>query len=401
MSKRPNGATHETTHLSTGCTLLDLVVGGGKGMGFPAGRIVNVVGDKSSGKTFVCTEMIAANHHKFGKRLKFNYDDSETGFTFDTEGLYGVEILPEGTLLSQTVEEMDANVGTFLHKLRDSQLGIYVVDSLDGLSDSEKETMSEERRKLNEAGKEITDKGTYGMGTAKFLSQHFFKTKAGPLAEKNSLLVIISQVRENIGAGIYGKKHVRSGGKALDFYCHTVLWLANVCKIMKGDRQIGVVVEAKTEKSKTPRPFRKCRFSIYFDYGVDDIGSNLDYLFDLRGEDGKLKKVAEGICWSGEPITLESLKRVLEEQGLTNAAKLQKKEETGKSALSVDWVAEWLRANHSDIFTKNFGIPVTRAELISQMEESPKLREELQARVIAKWEKEESDVATNRKGKYE
>ena len=114
------------------------------------------------------------------------------------------------------------------------------------------------------AGKEIKDKGTYGMATPKFLSSEFFKTQTGKFADKNASLIIVSQVRENLNAGMFGKKHKRSGGKALDFYAHTVLWLTTWIKIKKKDvdgneRQIGVIVEAKTEKSKTPRPYRTCK----------------------------------------------------------------------------------------------------------------------------------------------
>lgn len=388
------------TYLSTGCTLLDLVVGGGKGLGFPAGKIVNIVGDKSSGKTFLAAEMVAKNVHTHGERFLWNYDDSETGFTFDTQGLYGVDLMHPETLLSSTVEELDGNVGIFVDRLKRSQLGIYVLDSLDGLSDTEKEEMSERRQKLVEQGKALEEKGSYGMGSAKFLSQHFFKTKTAKLSDSNALLVVISQVRENIGAGLYGKRHVRSGGKALDFYCHTVLWLANVSRIMKNDRQIGVVIEAKTEKSKTARPFRSCHFVVYFDYGVDNIGSNLDYLFDLRGKDGKLTKAAQKIAWGGSP-SVEELKELLKREGLEEQAKEQKRKDTGNTRFSAEWVREWLEKGHRELYQKAIPSELSRSELIALIEESKGMSQELERRVIEKWEAEEAAIASDRRRKYE
>ena len=400
---------HAPEYFSTGCTLLDLVLGGGMGMGFPAGVVLNLVGDKSSGKTFLANEIIAANHHRLNtaKKTRFvwHYDDSESGYTFNTRKLYGVEVRPADREMadSKTVEEMDTNAGVFLNTIKPEQVGMYVVDSLDGLSDDEKEERAEARVTAAEKGKELEQGDTYGTAAAKFLSQEFFRTKTSQFRERNASLIIVSQVRENLDKKAFGKKYKRAGGKAMDFYAHSCLWLTTIAKITKGDRVVGVLVEAKAEKSKTPRPFRSCQFTLYFDYGIDNIGTNLDFLFALRGDDGKLLKAAEAVCWDGkEPKNLETLRRWLDRESLAELARAEKKAETGKANLSVDWILEWAarEPERAAKLTEHFGTTESRDDLIRRIESDPKMRKALEARVVAKWEEAEAAVATNRPSKY-
>ena len=398
-------------YVRTGCTLLDCMAGGGVGLGFPFGKILNFVGDKSSGKTFISNEIIAANYHKFKKDLKFNYDDAETGYTFDTSKMYGVNIMHEDTLFSNTVEELDVNLYNFLKKIRtEKQKGIYVVDSLDGLANADTLAREEERakemKKCQDKGEEYSgDKGTYGMQSQKFLSQEFFRTKAAKLDNRNILLIFISQIRDKIDARAFQKKWTRAGGKALDFYAHSVVVLANVSKIKKDNKIIGLVVKAKTDKSKTPRPYRECEFSLYFDYGIDDIGSSLDYLFDLRGEDGKLKKASEEIRFDGnEEMTLKNLKEFFEKKEMLDVVREFAVEKTGSKKLTTDLLKEFAELNVKDDkdFKELFGTgeTFTRDELIEKAEKDPKFKREIEIMTIAKWEEAESKVATNRKGKY-
>ena len=72
----------------TGCKLFDMVIGGNKGVyGSPSGRFINVVGDRSAGKTFISNEFIAWAYHNLGKNFKWVYDDCESGYSFDTQSL--------------------------------------------------------------------------------------------------------------------------------------------------------------------------------------------------------------------------------------------------------------------------------------------------------------------------
>ena len=335
----------EDIWISTGCDLMDLAVGGGRGYGYPAGKIINIVGDKSSGKSFLATELVASAYHQYGDKLKFVYDDCESGFTFDTLNLYGFEILPvkeEDRFKSKTVQELYSNVRTFLDKIKSDEFGIYVVDSLDGLSSDEIEELANKRYNAFKKGKDF-DKGSYRMESAKFLSQEFFKTLADDIQEKNVLLVFISQIRYNIDFFSF-EKYSRNGGKALDFYAYAVIWLATMGKLKVKNTPVGVIVKAKITKLKAPRPFRECTFSLLFDYGLDNIGSSLDFLYDLRGERGELLKSAQSIKWDDND-------------------------------------------------------PYDRKSLISYIEDN-NLQPELRKRVIRKWEEFEDSIKSNRRGKY-
>jgi len=383
----------EKKYFSTGSDLLDLVVGGGMGMGFPAGNIINIVGDKSSGKSFLACEIIAKARHVYGKKFKWVYDDAESGFTFDTERLYGFDILNTDRK-SRTVEELYCNYREFLDGIKEDEVGIYVVDSLDGLSSREIQEIGDQRYRAFKQGKDY-EKGSYQMGSAKFLSQEFFRTLTEPTYRKNVLLIIISQTREAINSMF--KKQKRAGGKALDFYAHTCLWLSNLTTIKKENIPVGVVLKAKTDKSKTPRPYRSCLFTILFDYGVDNIGSNIDFLYDLRGETGQLSKAKESeIVWGGKCPNLKNLKEFLEKEGMLDNYK-----KNVRKVLKKSEIIEWINEN-PDLkvkYEKVFGKSMSREELIEFIE-AKGLQAELTKKVVEKWEEIEERARIVRKSKY-
>lgn len=386
----------EKYRYATGSDLLDTVVGGSLGLGYPGGKIINIVGDKSSGKTFMACEIIAAAKFQYKDKLEWAYDDCESGFTFDTKAMYGVEIMPPDSndrVRSETVEELYGNVREFYDNLSSDKLGIYVVDSLDGLSSKELSERGDERYNAHKKGKDF-DKGSYQMGKAKFLSQEFFPKIAELVAENNGLLIVISQTREAIGSMF--KTQNRSGGKAMDFYAHTVLWLSTLHKIKKKGRAVGVVVKAHAKKSKTPRPYRECIFTLRFDYGLDNIESNLDFLFNLRGDSGALLKVAESIVWNGKSDTLENLKSWMTE---INKLEYYRKnvQKTIKKSDLLKWIGE--QDDLKEGFSETFGSPMAKAELV-QFIEGHRLEDELTRRTLEKWEKIETEIKSQRKPKY-
>jgi RecA/RadA recombinase len=342
----------------TGSELLDVLAGGGEGLGYPMGKIINTVGDKSSGKSFLLCEIIASAHYRFKDKFKWVYDDCESGFSFNTKKLYGFEIMPNDIkkrIKSPTVEEAYCNIRNFFEKLKDDEFGIYGVDSLDGLDSKEGKKIADDQYKRFNAKKkrddELTDDekkmkekkeaGSYKMGKAKYLSQTFFPGLADLIERKNGLLVIVSQVRTNIDPFSF-EKYTRAGGKALDFFCHTVLWLANINKILNKGIPIGITVKAKNTKSKTPRPYRECYLKLFFEYGLDDITTNIDYLYDFLTPKGQLIKNPHG--------------------------------------------------EYNEI-------SMNRKELIEHIEKN-NLQKELRKRVRGKWEALEESVKLNRKPKY-
>jgi RecA/RadA recombinase len=403
---------------SSGNTLIDLVVGGASGvMGFPSGRFINICGDKSAGKSLCAMELLAAAYYKYPKKeFRWVYDDCESGNTFDTKRMYGFSVVPENSkdiIRSDTVEEAFVNISNFANSLTVSQYGIYILDSLDGLTSTEQDDQAKARVKAYNSGKEY-DKGSYGMGKPKYLSREFFPQLCGVIQDKNILVIIISQVRENVVPFSF-EKYKRSGGKALDFYSHSVLWLATLKKIVKRNKSVGVVIKAKTTKSKTPRPFRECVFSIIFDYGVDDIGSNLDFLYDLRTDKGELTPAAKAITWnestSDKKHSLKDVKAFLKsiDNKATGRAKsgqttmydvfLQDRKPTLPNMLEFLDTIPALKKSYEKLYGGDKGVIYSRDDLIAYIEDSG-TENILRDRVALKWEEIESSIASKRKKRY-
>lgn len=253
---------------SSGCTLLDCVLGGG----WARGRISNIVGDKAVGKTLLVIEAIANFHRRFPKGRK-EFRESESAFDEQFAESLGMPIAAvdfyDGNL--DTVEVWFEDLDKSLAKKGPA---FHALDSLDALSDR-----AELKRELDEA--------SYGAGKAKALSQ-VFRRSVGKIETADMHLMIVSQIRDNIGVS-FGRKYKRSGGHALDFYASQVIYLAQVSTINKTinkvKRQIGVTVKAKNTKNKCGMPYRECTFDILFGFGIDDVGSNIYWLDEI----GKLK----------------------------------------------------------------------------------------------------------------
>ena len=311
--------------------------------------------------------------------------------------MYGFDIMGDNPIHSTTVEEAFCNISDFADSLKKGQFGIYVLDSLDALTSAEQDIHAEERLKAFHSDKEY-DKGSYNMGKQKYLSQEFCPQLCSKIQNKNILVIIISQIRENIDMFSFDK-YSRSGGKAIDFYAHTVLWLATMKKIVKKERAVGVVVKAKVTKSKTPRPFRDCIFSFLYDYGLDDTGTSVDYLFDLRTEKGELNTKAKALQWDGDGgLDLARLKKFLDEAELSDAFEKSKYFDGKPTAEDIfDFVQS--KKAYREKYAEKFGVSMTREELIAYVEDND-LGEELSARVEKKWEDFEDSLKTTRRKKY-
>lgn len=269
--------------------------------------------------TALCNEAIANAYHRFKDKFKWVYDGTcESGNTFDTERLYGIEIIPKkGAVKSKTIQEAFCNMVEFLNGLEKDEFGIYVLDSIDAITSDEVEDISEERLKAHKSGKEY-DKGSYQGQKPKFLSSEFLPKIASLAEEKNCLVIVVSQLRDNVGGGGYAPKDKVSNGRALLFYCSSRIWLKTKAEIERAGRQIGTIVEAETRKARGPKPYRKCFYIFYYEYGIDDVGGNVDFLYDLRTEaKGELaKRAANAIEWDGAEYTREDLIGFIEANGL-------------------------------------------------------------------------------------
>lgn len=261
--------------VSTGCTLLDCALGGG----FVLGRIANLVGDKSTSKTGLSMECLINFVRKYPNGIA-GYRDCEAAFDTQYAQAMGlpldkIDFGPEERIV--TVEGWYRDLNKFLDKcIKADAPGIYVLDSLDAISDE-----AEMERDIGDA--------TYGGNKAKKLSE-FFRKLTPKIESSKVLVLIVNQIRDNIGA-MFGEKHKRSGGKALDFYATHIVWLAHIerlTKTVKGmKRAYGITVRAQVKKNKVAMPFRDCDFEYHFGFGIEDVISNAEWLKKA----GRLKDV--------------------------------------------------------------------------------------------------------------
>ena len=301
--------------VSSGCTLLDCALGGG----WALGRVANIVGDRSTAKTALATEAMINFLQQYQKGAAA-YRESEAAFDqayAQAMGLpldkidFGDEDKP---LL--TVEDFARDFDKFLDaQIKADAPGIYVLDSLDALSD--------EAEMDSDIGK-----GTYGMAKPKMLST-MFRKMARKIERSQVLLLIVSQVRDNIGV-TFGERHRRAGGKALDFYASQVLWLSVIKQlkrtISKVERPYGVVILAKTKKNKVGLPFSEAEFQFIFGYGIEDLGASITWMREV----GHTKDI--GLSDTEAKTYLDSL-------GKMSDAEYRKEQTAVSSAVKQAWAA--------------------------------------------------------------
>lgn len=266
--------------ISTGCVLLDCALGGG----LATGRTVNVVGDKSTAKTGTATEVMI-NFALTFPAARIAYRETEAAWDDSYAEAMGLPIdridfgNRENPII--TVEDFYVDFEAFCDGQK-GQPGIYVLDSFDALSDDA------------EMDRDI-DKPSFGAAKAKKMSEMFRKiTRKQEKADV--LLLIVSQVRDNIGA-MFGEKHKRSGGKALDFYASQVFWLAHI-KILKRtinkiERPYGIEILAKVKKNKVGMPFREAQFTFEFGFGINDLLASVNWLNEVDRLDAIALKKSE------------------------------------------------------------------------------------------------------------
>ena len=288
---------------SSGCKILDCVLGGG----WPLKRISNIIGDKSTGKTLLAIEA-CANFYKTWPKGKIKYCETEAAFDPEYAEVLGFPIE-----VVQFVEDISTveQLFTTLEQLTEQQQNsdeplLFIIDSLDALSD--KAEMESD-----------IEAGTYGATKSKILSQTF-RRLAKKVSNSNMHIMFISQIRDKIGVR-FGEKYGRSGGHGLDFYASQVIWLSEKGKIKqvsdKIERIIGIDVQAKCKKNKIGPPFRTCEFPVLFYYGIDNVTASLNWLKEIKAldelgiTDKEIKTVAETIKSGVDPELKEELDKTV------------------------------------------------------------------------------------------
>jgi len=308
-------------YLSTGSTLLNLACTGKPNCGFAKGHYYFLVGDSASGKTFLSLTCLAeASINKNFDEYHFIYDNAEDGALMDIERFFGKKVAermepPSLTkdnqpVCSSTIEEFYYHVDDALQENRPF---IYVLDSMDSLSSEAEQNKFDQTKEAHRKGKEVT--GSYGDGKAKKNSANL-RTLIPYLHHSGSILIIISQTRDNIGFGF--EKKTRSGGRALRFYACIELWSSirsQIEKTIQGKkRQLGVNCKVQVKKNRITGRQRNVTIPIYHSFGIDNLGNCVDFLIEEERwtkKGNKIQAIDLKLCASKEKII-----RYIEEKGL-------------------------------------------------------------------------------------
>jgi len=268
----------------TGSTTFNLECSGRIEGAFLLGKMVNLIGDSHAGKTLFGFTIFAecALLSRFDK-YRFIYDDVEAANEFNLPYLFGDDCADriEQNVRSKTIEDYNDNIARYLD---DDRPFIHVLDSFDALTSEAAIDKDIENRKAREKGNKT--KGDYGDGKPKAFAK-FCSQRIQDLSDNGSILVIISQTRDNIGFGSMFTPKTRSGGRALKFYAFHEIWLACQKREKEGKRTIVTNVQAKITKNKLIGNHGESYFPILNDYGVDNLRSCINFLLDEGDWTGK------------------------------------------------------------------------------------------------------------------
>jgi RecA/RadA recombinase len=287
-SKRTVKKIDSSKLVPTGSTTFNLECSGRVEGAFALGKLINLIGDSHAGKTlFALTIFAECSLEERFDHFRFIYDDVEAANEFDISYLFGKNVYDriETDVRSKTIEEFNDNLA---RELKKEEPFIYILDSFDGLTSEAAIEKDQENRVKREKGNKTT--GSYGDGKPRKASE-MFSMRVQELADHGSLLIIVSQTRDNIGFGSMFTPKTRSGGKALKFYAAHEIWLACQKKEKKGKRTIVTNVQAKITKNKLTGRHGEAYFPILFDYGVDNIVSCIDFLIDEGDWTGSKKSI--------------------------------------------------------------------------------------------------------------
>ena len=271
--------------ISTGSIGLDLALGVG---GMPRGRIIEVFGPESSGKTTLTLHVIAEAQKKGGICA---FIDAEHAMDPEYAARLGVKtdelLISQPDTGEQALEIVDSLV-------RSGKLDVIVIDSVAALTPKD----------------EIEgDMGAYHVGKqARLMSQALRKLTA-IVAKSKTIVIFINQIRMQIGV-MFGNPETTPGGKALKFYTSVRLDIRRIAQIKKGDEVMGGRVRVKVVKNKVAAPFRQTEFDLMYNEGISKEGEiiALGEKMEILSKSGNSYKYGETTLGRGYDATRQFLK---------------------------------------------------------------------------------------------
>ena len=237
--------------VTTGCLSLDLAIGVG---GVPRGRVIEIYGPESSGKTTLAQHIIAEVQKQGGIAA---FIDAEHALDPEYAKKIGVNI--DEMLISQpdTGEQALEILETLV---RSNAVDVVVIDSVAALVPK----------------KEIEgDMGDMQMGSQARLMSQALRKLTGIIAKSKTIVIFINQLRMKIGV-MFGNPETTTGGNALKFYASVRIDIRKLAQIKQGEKMLGNRVKCKVVKNKVAAPFKSCEFDIMYNEGISLAGDLLD-----------------------------------------------------------------------------------------------------------------------------